>query len=170
VEQVLLHRGGLAHRALAELRETLASVLQELGKTCSSAPADVGAVRDLTFRELPAPDLRPLRPLFDAVRPWWVLLLPGLAEWGTRQALAAALGPSLSDRIDAYDRRVQSWLSACLTDLVQAYEAQTERYRDRGPKLAPDGNGDGHDRAALEADIGELRRAAADPAVEPTAE
>ena len=146
--RVLAERDQAAHGLLTELRQTLTRTLEGLRRAAPMAAAEVAPLRDLTFRGLPAADLSSLRP--KAARPWWAAAVPRLAAWAVRGDLRGRLGPALQEQVTSHDRRLQAWLRACLGQLVEAYEAQAEIFREQARRLAGGGN---EDAPAAERDV-----------------
>ena len=145
--RVLAERDQAAHRLLTELRQTLTRTLEGLRRAAPMAAAEVAPLRDLTFRGLPAADLSSLRP--KAARPWWAAAVPRLAAWAVRGDLRGRLGPALQEQVTSHDRRLQGWLRACLGQLVEAYKAQAEIFREQARRLA---GGEKEDAPAAERD------------------
>ncbi len=160
VRRVSAERDRMAHGMLTELQQTLMRTLEGLRQAAPTAAAEVATVRDLTFRELPPSDFSSLRP--RASRPWWASPIPRLAVWAVRSDLRGRLGPALHEQVVAHDRQLQAWLRARLGQLVEAYEAQAEIFREQARRLTGNGGEDGSptDEAALRADLEALRRSA----------
>jgi len=150
LEGVLARRGRMAHEVLTGLQQALAGTLERLQRAAPSAHTDVASVKDVTFRGLPAPDLLALRPRLRLARPWWAVLLPGLAERATRRALERRPGAAVREEVGRHDRRVRAWLTERLRSLVESYEAQAELFREQARRASGEGDGPPPARVALE--------------------
>ena len=147
---------------LANLQNTLVQTLEALKQEMLLVSPDPGSLRDLVFRGLPAPDLRPWGETLRWSRPWWTSFLPHPAVWLTRQGMARKLGPTLKEQVGLHDRQLQTWMTGCLAQLVELFEDQAEVVREQVRRLAPRGNGAAGDTpggADIDADLCLLKEA-----------
>jgi GTP-binding protein EngB required for normal cell division len=159
--EMLEERGQLARRVLVELQETLRRTLESLRQADPAVQVDISAVRDMTFRGLPPPEIPSLDAASDVVVPWWSAVLPSLAAWSTRRQIVEMVGPELREQVDLRDRQIQAWLKQSLASLTEAYENQAEIFRTRvqrsqGPVTESGADGDAR---ALTEDLRALRQA-----------
>jgi hypothetical protein len=159
VHQVLVQRGQMAHELVTEVQPKLSQTLQSLGQAAPLVQADVAAVKNLVFRGLPVVDpasqIGELRPS----PPWWASLLPGLAVRAARHAMDNRYGAALREYLHLYDRQLQSWAKSSVNQLVEAYDAQADVYREQVRRLSETGDGqeEGAGQAELLADLRALQ-------------
>ncbi len=143
-----------------ELQETLGRTLESLRQADPAVQADLSAVRDMTFRGLPPPELPPLDGASDVAAPWWTAVLPSLAVGSARRQIAEFVGPALREQLELRDRQIQAWLKRSLASMIESYENQAEIFstraqRSHGPVAEASGEVDGSDLAE---DLQELRQ------------
>ncbi len=160
VRQVLTQRDQLGHQVVTQLQQALGRTLESLRQTAPLAQADVDAVQSLVFRGLPAIEHFSLRMALHRARPWWAALLPCLAVWATRRHIDRHLGAALREQVGLHDRQLQDWLNKCLGQLIEAYEAQAEVFREQVRRLTGEGDGarGATDWQLLKADLQELQQ------------
>ncbi len=161
--EVLEQRGQLARRVVVELQETLARTLESLRQADPAVQADLSAVREMTFRGLPPPELPLLDGASDVAAPWWTAVLPSLAAGSARRQIAEFVGPALREQMELRDRQIQAWLKQSLASLIESYENQAEIFgtraqRAHGPVAEASAEVDEGDLAE---DLQELRQAEA---------
>jgi hypothetical protein len=170
LQRVLMQRNQMAHDLVAGLQRSLGRTLESVQQALPLAEPS-STVRDLAFRGLPAPDLSALRPRLKASRPWCAALLPDVAAWLTRRDLQGRLGPEIREQLALHDRQLQAWLRASLGQLIEAYEAQAEVYREHWRRLTDQGPSGGaespSDRQSLEEDLRALRQTEEAPPATP---
>jgi GTP-binding protein EngB required for normal cell division len=157
----LAERGQRAFGLLGGLKDTLVRALQSLQELAPLLEADAPALREFTFRGLPAPNLAPLKEQLHVSRPWWGPRFPRLSIRAVRRRPADRLAGVLGEQVKLYDRQVQAWLKNSLAELVELYEAQADVFRAlaEAPAVAGGAAHMGTGADDLEADIQELRRA-----------
>jgi GTP-binding protein EngB required for normal cell division len=159
VQEVLTERSREAHQFVRELQQTFGRTLEALRQTAPLADADPGAIYDLVFGGLPAPDSSCLRASCRNSRPWWAALCPPVAAWAARRTLEKELAPALREYVAIYDRQLYAWLKACVGQLIEHYESQAEVFREQLRRITFEGNGPdtAADLGQLSADLRELQ-------------
>jgi hypothetical protein len=160
IQNVLAERAQGAHQLIRELQDSFSRTLEALRQAAPLADADPAAIRDLAAGGLPAPDPSPLRGKYQGSLPWWRALFPPGVAWAVRRALDQDLASALREYMSLYDRQLHAWLKNAFAQLIDAYEAQAEVFREQVRRLTGAGEGMAAtlDAQALAQDIEELRR------------
>jgi GTP-binding protein EngB required for normal cell division/Arc/MetJ-type ribon-helix-helix transcriptional regulator len=118
-----------AYDNIANLQRHLGQSLDSLKNLFPSAAIDAAAVSDLQPAGLPLAD----NPAMDLVAgdqaSWWTFM-PKAAGLLVRRSVEKRLGEAIRQRLDAYDRQLQSWLSKSAQQVIDRYENQAEVIRE----------------------------------------
>lgn len=163
IQEVFIERSRMAYQFVQELQQTFSRTLEALQQTAPLADADLAAIRDLVFSGLPAPDpsVPPWR--YPNLRPWWAALFPPLARWAARRTLDKHLAAPLREHVALYDSQLLAWLKASVGQLIDAYEAQADVFREQVRRLLAKANDADKavDAQQLAADLHELQNSEA---------
>lgn len=132
--EILQQRSQSAHQLAIELQQTFVQSLESLSQAAPAIRIDLSALRNMTFRGLPTPELPPVDAAPDIGLPWWTAVLPSLAAGSMLRRLAETLGPALREQLELRDRQIQAWLKQSLGSLIESYENRAEIFRTRAQR------------------------------------